>query len=225
MNRRIILYRQIEQKFYILHRMVRIEAGIFDVGGVLITNEMAHVREDIKTELGLTDDVFRSAWRAASPDLGNGKISEEEFWKRFIEISGTTKTIPPGESLLLRQYTKRFNPIQEVINILPNLKTQGLKLAILSNTIEPHVNFLEKKGLFTGFDVKVFSNGVGISKPNPRIYTLTLEKLGLQNPETVFMIDDDTDNIEAAKNLGIIGILFTNPSQLKTDLHNLGVLD
>ena len=62
-----------------------------------------------------------------------------------------------------------------------------------------------------------------IKKPDPCIYQLTLERYNLVAENVVF-IDDKTENVTAAKNLGIHGIHFTNPETLKKTLEHLGVL-
>jgi non-ribosomal peptide synthetase component E (peptide arylation enzyme) len=64
-----------------------IEAGIFDVGGVLITNRMAHAWRDVLETPQLDESTFRAAWREMGIQLGNGRIEEEEFWRRvcFVE--------------------------------------------------------------------------------------------------------------------------------------------
>ena len=62
-----------------------------------------------------------------------------------------------------------------------------------------------------------------MSKPNPKIYILALEKLNL-NPNQTFFIDDVPEYVDAASKLGISAILFLNPQQLRLELELLGVL-
>jgi FMN phosphatase YigB (HAD superfamily) len=60
-----------------------------------------------------------------------------------------------------------------------------------------------------------------MAKPDPAIYRLTLERLGTRPEETLF-IDDKQANIDAARALGLIGILFTTVERLREQLIELG---
>jgi HAD superfamily hydrolase (TIGR01509 family) len=62
----------------------------------------------------------------------------------------------------------------------------------------------------------------GVSKPEPEIYLLALDRLGAEPGEAVF-VDDQKDNIEASRSLGIHSILFRDSEQLREELALLGV--
>jgi len=202
--------------------MHEFEAAIFDVGGVLHKNIVQHVRKDIAAHFGLQKDEFRDAWRKTSLPLGTGEINEAEFWQRFI--ARIQSTIPlPEESLLVREYARRFKANRGVLNIIDQLDLESYKLAIPSNTVEAHVKFLSERGLFDKFDIKVFSNEVGLHKPDPEIYLVTLEQLGT-NADRAFFVDDNANNVMAANNMGIRGIQYISTKQLRRDLKSLSVL-
>jgi epoxide hydrolase-like predicted phosphatase len=193
-----------------------IKAGIFDVGGVLIEWDNEHIIRDISKTLKLSSAVIRDTWKTL---IGN--ITEEDFWLRFTDKTGT-KHLLPEESLFLREFKKRYSPNTEVLEIVKKLDEGGITLAILSNTITSHVAYLEEKGIYQRFPITVFSHEVGIAKPDATIYELTLKKVGVQ-PEQAFFVDDRVENIAAANKLGIKGIHFQSASQLQNDLRSLGV--
>jgi epoxide hydrolase-like predicted phosphatase len=200
-----------------------IEAGIFDVGGVLIANQMAHVWRDVLETLQLDEPTFRAAWRELGILLGNGQITESQFWRRFLERTGARGTLP-DESLFVREYGRRWEVQQSVLDLVARLKALGLKTAVLSNTIEAHVAHNRARGLYDAFDVLVFSNEVGLSKPNPSIYRHTLDLLGLPDrPQAAFFVDDLEENVRAARELGLHGIHFTDAPQLLGQVRALGV--
>src|SRR5215216_6529625 len=191
-----------------------IEAGIFDVGGVLITNQMAHVWRDVLETLQLDEPTFRAAWRELGILLGNGQIEEAEFWRRLVERTGAKGALPE-ESLFVREYGRRWEVQQPVLDLVARLKAVGLKTAVLSNTIEAHVAHNRARGLYAPFDVVVFSNEVGMSKPEPAIFRHTLELLELQDrPQSAFFVDDLEENVRAANELGLRGIHFKDVAQL-----------
>ena len=200
-----------------------IEAGIFDVGGVLITNQMAHVWRDVRETLQLDDPTCRAAWRELGILLGNGKISEDEFWRRFLERTGAKGALPE-ESLFVREYGRRWEVQRPVLELVGRLRGLGLKTAVLSNTIEAHVTHNRARGLYAPFDVVVFSNEVGMSKPGRAIFRHTLELLGLQErPEAAFFVDDLEENVRAANEVGLRGIHFKDAAQLAEEVRGLGV--
>ncbi|TCZ72231.1 HAD family hydrolase [Flaviaesturariibacter aridisoli] len=73
------------------------------------------------------------------------------------------------------------------------------------------------------FDGIVLSGAEGFTKPDPRLYLRLLERYGLSAAHCLF-IDDKAVNVEAAQNLGMDGILFSDPEALRRDLALRGVL-
>jgi HAD superfamily hydrolase (TIGR01509 family) len=73
------------------------------------------------------------------------------------------------------------------------------------------------------FDGKVVSGAVKKTKPGEDIYLHLLDKYKITPGQAVF-IDDKKENILTAEKLGIKGIQFSNPEQLRKDLENLGIL-
>lgn len=200
---------------------MKIEAGIFDVGGVLHSTESLAVAKDIMQTLGINREDLRRVNKTLTVSLGLGEISEEEFWRQVIEQTGATRPLPT-QSLWIREYGNRFKLHEEVMEIVRRLKQNGYRLGVLSNTIAPHVAFLDQQGVFDEFDVKIFSNEVRMRKPDPKIYLLTLERLGVE-PGVAFFVDDFQRNVEAAQALGIAGIVFKNTQSLQRDLRKIGV--
>jgi putative hydrolase of the HAD superfamily len=103
-------------------------------------------------------------------------------------------------------------PLDENVKLLPELKKQGFRLYYLSNF--PIDIFEEIKTgyyFFKYFDGGIISSEVKFSKPDPRIYEILLKKYTLIAKECLF-IDDIEINVNAAKNIGMLG-LFTFGSQ------------
>ncbi|MCJ7729357.1 MAG: HAD-IA family hydrolase, partial [Sedimentisphaerales bacterium] len=96
------------------------------------------------------------------------------------------------------------------------LHKAGCKTAILSNTEKPVVEFFPKQ-TYDAFDVVVLSCLEGVSKPQRKIYEITLDRLGTSAEQTLF-IDDRQDYIDGAKLVGIKTILFKDVVRLKKDL-------
>jgi HAD superfamily hydrolase (TIGR01509 family) len=96
------------------------------------------------------------------------------------------------------------------------------KLALLSNTDPIHVAHLEATYEFFQFfpaPVRIYSCSVKASKPSPVIFHAALKALKSKASEVVF-IDDILEYVEAARSLGLEGIHYQNPLQLRADLRS-----
>lgn len=198
-----------------------IKAAIFDVGGVLHTNEMKFVHQDIISTLGITEKMYDNSYFKLIQPFSKGEISEKQFWNLFLKETNSNETLPK-ESLFTREFIKRYEVNKDVIKIAKSLKAQGYKLAVLSNTIKPHAQVNQDMGVYDNFPIRILSCEVGLRKPDPKIYKLALSKLGTKPEETVF-IDDKQEMVKAAKDLGFKGIDFKDAMHLKEELKNLDV--
>lgn len=198
-----------------------IEAGIFDAGGVLHTVDLDAIKKDIKQTLKLEEVPFTSAWQILTPLLGIGAIDEQEYWERFLEITNC-KVPLPAESLLLREYRKNFSFDAEMLAVVRDLKSNGVRLAVLSNTVPPHSRFNREVGLYDHFDVQVLSDEVGVRKPSPRSYLMTVGRLGVRTDQS-FLVDDLVENVVAFEALGGRGVLCESARQVRRDLKLLGL--
>ncbi|MET9470289.1 HAD-IA family hydrolase, partial [Streptomyces sp. NPDC006544] len=97
-------------------------------------------------------------------------------------------------------------------------KAAGVRLALLSNSfgMDPH-NPYTHAGVWDLFDVQVVSEVVGLAKPDPAIYHLTLDRLGLRGEECVF-VDDHPVNLPPAAALGITTVLATDEAAAVAEL-------
>lgn len=201
--------------------MSKIEAVIFDAGGVLHESNSA-VTDDLVSELGLEQEALSKIWAKQIPLLGSGKIDEAEFWQQVSSEHGIRK-VEVAENLLGRAFTEAIKPHAPVIELISELGSHGVKLAVLSNTIEPHAKALRDAGLYDGFDYLFLSHEVGMRKPDPSIYQHALDKLGVK-PDAAIFVDDDPENVQAAETLGIRGLVFTGADEVVTVLRSV-VLD
>ena len=196
-----------------------IKAIIFDVGGVLIYNIIPAVFDDIEHTLKIDKATVKKAWDEIMPALSVNQITEEEYWKRFIKATKTTQPLPK-ESLLERNY--KAIPNDAVTKIVTQLRENGYKLAVLSNTIDLHTAINKRLGIYDDFPFQILSNEVKLIKPDKDIYLLALKKLQTKPEETIF-IDDNVKNVDVANTLGFHGIHFTSAEGLKNELQKQGV--
>lgn len=191
--------------------MIKIEAIIFDVGGVLHESNSA-MDDELLRELDITDDTLKKISANEMLLLGSGKIDEREFWDR-VHTSYGIRPVASHENLLGSAFDEAIKPHTPILEFVKELRGSGFKLAILSNTIEPHAQALRKKGLYNGFDHVLLSHELGARKPDPVIYERTLEILHVKPQATIF-VDDDPVNVDTAETLGINGVVYTDAEKV-----------
>ena len=205
-----------------------IKAVIFDMGGVLVGREWQVIYKKIARELKISEEKVREISEPLLREWDIRKIDEEAFWGEFENKIGKRVDHKFTKDLWFRNYQDYTKDINGSWKILTELKNRGIRLVLISNTIPPHVQAHIEVGRIDrlkklGFKIFVWSCKVDVLKPNPRIYEITLKKLNLLAEACVF-VDDKLANIEAAKELGMYGIHFKNPEQLREDLTKLGLL-
>lgn len=195
--------------------MTPIEAIISDFGGVLtspLLDSFAAFQDSsgISLEALGTAMAAVAALKAANPlfELETGRMTEAEFLAALEEqLTGQL-----GREIHLHGFGKRYfehlHPNENLIEYMRQLRHRGYKMAICTNNVrEWEPLWRAKLPVDEIFDVVVDSAFVGTRKPEPRIYELTLERLGVP-AEAALMVDDIELNCAAAQQLGIRAVWF-----------------
>ena len=167
---------------------------------------------------GLTKDRFDSLYWADRHAYDEGKLNGIAFWRKFACDAGVDLAPSAIEELNHWDALMWTTQNHAMLAWQQQLKQRGMLTAILSNMGDNVHEYMKRKfDWLTRFDVLVWSYQLGIAKPDPAIYRYTLNELGSQPEETLF-IDDKPINIEAAGRLGMKGLVFTTVEQLRRDL-------
>jgi HAD superfamily hydrolase (TIGR01509 family) len=178
---------------------------IFDMGGVLVQN--VNILPDLTAYLGITLEEGRTWGRDLFFALMEGKMSTREFWTAFSQRSGLTVE----EDDLFGRF---FHPVLDELMYYLVLELKKLNRVVCgTNTIEEHYATLAERGDYNVFDAVYASHQIGFAKPRPEFYCYIIEQENIPPSQTVF-IDDNLENIEAAKNLGIYSFHFTEYERL-----------
>ena len=197
----------------------KIEAIIFDWGGVLIDDPRAVLMRYCSDALGVPEDQYITAHWKFAVDFIKGLISEDVFWARVC--GELDKPRPKVRSLWGDAFRAAYLPRPEVFALVSSLHKNSYKTALLSNTEVPSVEFFHQFR-YDMFDVLVFSCEERMMKPERKIYEIAVAKLGLPAARCVF-IDDSAEIVNAAKDIGLNGIVFADLEQVKSELVRLGV--
>ncbi|HCS53821.1 HAD family phosphatase [Rubinisphaera sp.] len=116
-----------------------------------------------------------------------------------------------------------FEPNEEMIPLLLELRDAGIPLVLLSNTSRIHFEFIRNSfSILEHFDHFILSYEVQALKPDPAIYAHAVQAAGV-SAEECFFTDDIMENIIAARACGIEAHLFEDAVQIRKVLHGLGL--
>jgi epoxide hydrolase-like predicted phosphatase len=192
-----------------------IRAVISDFGGVLtmpLMNAFNRVQEDMNVPIEAYGPAFAYSLEHDGVHplfaLERGEISEPEFMSRleraFAAVLGREVPLHGfGDQLM-----GAMEPNQELFEHYAALRAErGLRFALCTNNVrEWEARWRALLPIDELFETVVDSAFVGTRKPEPEIYAITLERLGLPAEACVF-IDDLEPNVDAAKTAGMHGIV------------------
>jgi len=199
----------------------KFRAIIFDIGRVLIRVDISRAMDGLASGLSLTP---QEVWSAIQNDphwldWQEGRISPRD-WHLHL-----TKRL--GASLTFEQFSELWNRALDPVPIHSEAFLEGLsknyRLALLSNTDPIHMSHEEARfPFFRFFPIRIYSYRVGASKPDPIIYRKALQACGVRAEEAVY-IDDIAEYAATAARLGMTGIVFQSPEQLRSEFRSLGI--
>ena len=183
-----------------------IEAVIFDYGGVLAQTIDPEPRAAWERTLGLAPGALTTAvhderlWVAAQ----NGSIQSDAHWRAVGQALGLSQPQLRG----LRESFYGGDVLnQQLLARIDGLRQQGVALGLLSNFSTDLRSMLGVQDLLRRFDHIAISAEIGAMKPDAAAYEAILGMLALPAPACVF-IDDLPENVDAARALGMHGIVF-----------------
>ena len=191
-----------------------IKAIIFDWGGVLIENPSRGLITYFSNYFSVTKEEFIHAFQPYHSHFQKGIISEKNLWDKVC--SALDRPRPTEDSLWYEAFQEVYIEQKAVFSLATALKNNGYKIGFLSNTEDPAMRFFHEQH-YEMFDITIFSCNEGTRKPEKRIYEITIEQLGVEPTEAVF-IDDKQAFITGAQTIGLHTILFRNIMHLKENL-------
>jgi putative hydrolase of the HAD superfamily len=185
--------------------MARPAGLILDYGNVLTHTQDQTWMDQAAHRLGADVTAFRAAYWQHRPAY-DADLTAAEYWQRVLAASrrGAGALGATDLAWLIEADIASWSVYHdEVWALAARFRRTGGRAAFLSNSgPEVMARVRERWPLDARFDAVVISCEVGVSKPDPRIYQLCLDRLGLPAPETLF-VDDRADNIEGAARVGL----------------------
>lgn len=190
-----------------------LRAVIFDLGGVVLGSPVTAFRE-YETAIGLPAGslvrvIGYSGQEGAWQRLERGEITMAQFFEVFdAEAAAGGLRISTAE--LMARVAVVTVPRRTMVTAIRRLRANGMRTAALTNNWVSDDQSHAMDVLRPEFDVFIESVRVGIRKPDPRIYALACQQLGLAADEIVFL-DDIGHNLKPAKAMGMTTIKVVEP--------------
>ncbi|HKV62134.1 MAG TPA: HAD family phosphatase [Candidatus Acidoferrum sp.] len=200
---------------------VKYRAVIFDIGRVLIRVDVSRAMDGLASGLTLTP---QEVWSAIEKDprmldWQEGRITPRDWHLHLNKRLGATLTFEQFSEVWNRALDPK--PIHE--DSFFEKLSRNYRLALLSNTDPLHMAHAEGSyAFFRFFPNRIYSFRVGASKPDPLIYREALKACRVRAEEAVY-IDDVAAYAKAARQLGMTGLVFQSPEQLRADLRALEI--
>ena len=206
-----------------------LRALVVDWGGVLTTPldvsmrawaeadgiEFTHFQDTMRSWLGNHQGAIAAVNPVSALERGELEVPhfEEELASRLAETTGR----PVQAAGLLQRMFDHFEHAPDMAGLVRRAHQAGIRTGLLSNSWG---NDYPRDGWDEMFDAVVISGEVRMRKPEPQIFAHTLELLGVDAGEAVF-VDDLRANIEAAVEVGMVGVHHTSYDTTAAELEAL----
>lgn len=200
---------------------MKITTLIFDFGGVLMRTEDLAPRRKWEARFGMKDwELANLVFASPVSDRAMvGAASTEEVWQH---VAAELKLNADELTHLQRDFWSG-DKLDTSLTDYVAARRGRMKTAILSNAWpDARAAFNRFPQLAEAFELWVISAEEGVAKPEAEIYVRTLERIGVEPAEAVF-VDDFTRNVRAAEALGMHAIHYESGMDVPTELARLGV--
>ncbi len=193
------------------------KAVIFDMDGVLADTEPYYQEIERRIfkrlELNIREDEHET-FKGVAADLMWKNLKKKYHLNQSVE---ELVQLTSREVLLFFSSLDRIIPYPGIAGLIEKLSGNGIPLALASSSYPEVIQIvLEKTGLLPCFHVVVNSQMAGASKPDPAVFLLAAEKMGIQ-PVDCLVIEDSTNGIRAAKDAGMFCVAVDFPENKTQD--------
>lgn len=196
---------------------------LFDLGNTLIKLAYERVLENICRDSTVQRDELIEILEAPGSyrDMERGALTFWEFYEFVCDKTGYRGSIRDFNELWSDFFDGAMPGVEE---LLERVRAR-YRVAFLSNSNEVHAELIPRKfsSLFEKDDRFIFSHRIKVAKPDPEIFRRALDTIGAL-PHQVVFIDDLSENVTAARSLGMQAFQFLDTQSLLRQLEGDGLL-
>lgn len=199
-----------------------IEAVIFDLDGVIVESENAHVEAEKQTFL--KHGVQISAEELHRYTGTTAKVMFTELIRKYKLNTTFEEMFRQKENILFRLLEEDAKPTKGIITLLGKLESKRIKLAIGSGSTKKQIKYvLSKLGIARFFDSVVGAEDILHSKPDPETFLRAANELNV-NPNKCLVVEDSELGVEAAKRAHMKCLGYRNPNSGNQDLSKADII-
>src|SRR3990172_3052390 len=202
-------------------------ATIFDLFGTLVddfASSTGPMNADLATALQVPLEAFMQLWRQTSEMRTNGTFQTVEASIEYVcGVMGVrvgAEQMTKAVEIRLQHTRRALEPRPDAVATLARLKDQDYKVGLLSNC-SVEIPILWQETAFANLvATPIFSCRERLKKPDPRIYHLACERLGVIPEHCVYVADGENHELAAAASIGLHAVLLRTSSQeTRPELH------
>jgi putative hydrolase of the HAD superfamily len=205
--------------------MSAITTVVSDFGGVL-TTPLDGAFHGFVSDTGITLPELGAALLAIAEHDGMNPIFALELGTltetKFVAALDRELSAQLGRAIGIESFGSVFfshlHANEEMLALMADLRTRGYRLGLCTNNVREWQPLWRTAAIDALFEVVVDSAFVGYRKPDPAIYALTLEELGVPADEVLF-VDDMEINCDAARDAGMQAVQFTTTAETIAGVH------
>ncbi|ANC77557.1 L-2-haloalkanoic acid dehalogenase [Fictibacillus phosphorivorans] len=194
-----------------------IKAVLFDLDGTLLDRDTSVKKfvEDQHTRLSsVLSHIPKKLYAKRFIELEeNGYVWKDKVYQKLAEELAVRR-MPPGELLddYLTQFKHHCTPFPNLISMLEELKKKGYRLGLVTNGYGVfQYDTIQALEIKEYFDTILVSEMEGLRKPDPLVFQRAAERLNVKTEECVFVGDHPKNDVEAARNTGMVAVWKTSP--------------
>ncbi len=200
--------------------MTTLSVIVFDLGRVLVDIDFNAFPSMLGIERSPANHTDESSIERIAVQYETGKITTEQFFDSLDKVLNhkfSREQLLNAWNAIIGEENSAIAPIVDAVQL-------RYKTAILSNTSPTHFQkALDTSPILRKFSKRYLSYEIGAIKPDLAVYRHVIENLNV-DPSTILFIDDISENIIAAQQCGMVGVLFTDPLRLRRELESRIIL-
>ena len=197
---------------------MRYRAVIFDLWQTLVpwpVEGAKRMYEGLAEHFGAEPERFRELWLRGRRDRELGPM--EPHLRTLATELGFEGDVAAAATLRRDWTLEHLSPRPDAVPTLEELRRRGHLLGMISACSEEVPDVWDRTPFGGLFDSTVFSCSVGVSKPDPRIYELCCEELGVEPSDCLFVGDGANDELPGAERAGMTALQLRAPGEPLTE--------
>jgi putative hydrolase of the HAD superfamily len=187
-------------------------AVVFDLFETLVDYDETRSREfgaEVARLCGREPEEFHRVWREGRPIREIGPMAP------YLESLGLEADVMGDFLERRRSFTREVlaRPRHGVVETLRELRGNGIRTGLITVCSEDTVDVWSETPFAGLFEAEIFSSSCGLRKPDPRIYRLALDQLGVSPSEALFVGDGANDELAGAERVGMQAVLVHRPGE------------